>query len=341
MTQVKNVQNLSLSYRPLQLSGEAKYRYEVLIKYKLLREKGFSEREALDFLGVCRSTYYSWLRKFNEQCGNLQKKTTGLSNKSRRPHNFRQPKVITPTLVSHIHLKRQEEPMYGKEKIKRILEKDGVNVSVSTVGRVLKYLMDKGKIQNIHLMVKRKSTHIKSARRVRYAERIRKQKPEKPGQLIQIDHMVLNLYTGLHVKEFRAVDPTTRISISRIYRKADAKTAREFLKELIYELDFPIESIQVDGGSEFMGEFEDYCEEQGIKLYVLPPRSPKMNCYVERANATYRYEFWNVYELPETLEETRKLLKQFEYKYNCERMHQSLNYLTPMAYYDSIREKVI
>ena len=39
--------------------------------------------------------------------------------------------------------------MSGKEKIKRELEKEGVNVSVSTVGRVLKYLMDKGKIQNI------------------------------------------------------------------------------------------------------------------------------------------------------------------------------------------------
>lgn len=32
--------------------------------------------------------------------------------------------------------------MYGKEKIKRELEKDNVFVSVSTVGRVLKYLME-------------------------------------------------------------------------------------------------------------------------------------------------------------------------------------------------------
>ena len=31
--------------------------------------------------------------------------------------------------------------------------------------------------------------------------------------------------------------------------------------------------------------------------HVLPPRSPKMNGYVERANETYRYEFWNVYEI--------------------------------------------
>ena len=88
-----------------------------------------------------------------------------------------------------------------------------------------------------------------------------------------------------------------------------------------------------------MGEFEDYCEQEQIKLYVLPPRSPKMNCYVERANETYRYEFWNVYEIPDTIEEARKLLRKFEYKYNCERMHQSLNYLTPMEYYYKLKEK--
>lgn len=73
-----------------------------------------------------------------------------------------------------------------------------------------------------------------------------------------------------------------------------------------------------------MGEFEEYCKEQGIKLYVLPPLSQKMNGYVERANETYRYEFWNVYEIPDTIEETRKLLKQYERKYNFERMLKAL-----------------
>lgn len=92
-----------------------------------------------------------------------------------------------------------------------------------------------------------------------------------------------------------------------------------------FELDFPIKSVQVDGESEFRGEFEEYCYEQGIKLYVLLPSSPKMNGYVEGANEIYRYEFWNVYEIFNTIEEARKLLKKYEIKYNCERMHQSLN----------------
>lgn len=86
-------------------------------------------------------------------------------------------------------------------------------------------------------------------------------------------------------------------------------------------------------------QFEEYCKQEKIKLYVLPPRSPKMNCYVERANETYRYEFLNVYEIPDTIEETMKLLRKFEYKYNCERMHQSLNYLTPIEYYYKLKDK--
>ena len=228
--------------------------------------------------------------------------------------------------------------MYGKEKIKRELEKDGVFVSVSTVGRILTKLMKECKIQNIKTL-EGKNTGYRKEQRRRYAERIKKQKPESYGELIQIDHMVLNLYNGLHIKEFRAVDPTTRITVSRIYSSANAVNAREFLKEVIFELDFPIKSIQVDGGSEFMAEFEEYCEEQGIKLYVLPPRSPKMNGFVERTNRTYRYEFWNVYDIPDNIEDARKLHRKYERKYNCERMHQSLNYLTPMDYFYTLKEK--
>ena len=339
MTQVKDVRLLSESYRPFNITDEARYRYGCLIKYQRLREKGLSEKEALEIIEVKRSTLFNWKKKYKNRCGTIKMKTTGLENKSRRPHHFRISKIISQELISHILKIRQAEAMYGKEKIKRELEKDGVFVSVSTVGRILKYLMDKNKVQNIRNL-KSKNTGYRKEQRKRYAERIRKQKPNIPGELVQIDHMVLNLYNGLRIKEFRIVDPTTRISISRIFSSANAINAREFLKEARNELKFEIRSIQVDGGSEFMGEFEDYCKEQGIKLYVLPPRSPKMNGYVERANETHRYEFWNIYEIPDTIEEARKLLRKFEYKYNFQRPHQALNYLTPMEYYNNMTKNI-
>ena len=106
-------------------------------------------------------------------------KTTGLENKSCRPHNYRISKIISPQLVSHILKIRQVEPMYGKEKIKRELEKDGVFVSVSTVGRILTRLIKQDKIQNIKLLKKKNSD---KARTRKTQTLCRKNKKTKTGE---------------------------------------------------------------------------------------------------------------------------------------------------------------
>jgi len=51
-----------------------------------------------------------------------------------------------------------------------------------------------------------------------------------------------------------------------------------------------VKAIQVDGGSEFKADFEAACQARGIRLCVLPPRSPKLNGCVERGNRTHREE---------------------------------------------------
>ena len=45
MTQVKRVNELNLGDYPHNLTEEAKYRHDCIIKYKKLREKGFDEKE--------------------------------------------------------------------------------------------------------------------------------------------------------------------------------------------------------------------------------------------------------------------------------------------------------
>jgi len=59
---------------------------------------------------------------------------------------------------------------------------------------------------------------------------------------------------------------------------------------------FPIRAIQVDGGSEFEAVFEEACQRRNIKLFILPPRSPELNGYVERAHRTHSEEFYEVTE---------------------------------------------
>ncbi|MFH2104366.1 MAG: hypothetical protein ABIJ39_13535 [Chloroflexota bacterium] len=39
----------------------------------------------------------------------------------------------------------------------------------------------------------------------------------------------------------------------------------------------------------------DDCWQRHIQLFVLPPHSPKLNGYVERAHRTHQEEFYEVY----------------------------------------------
>ncbi len=53
-----------------------------------------------------------------------------------------------------------------------------------------------------------------------------------------------------------------------------------------------MKAIQVDGGSEFEATFEEECQKRGIRLFVLPARSPKLNGAVEQAHRTHTEEFY-------------------------------------------------
>ncbi len=95
---------------------------------------------------------------------------------------------------------------------------------------------------------------------------------------------------------------------------------------------FPVRTIQVDGGSEFMGEFEVACQAKGIRLFVLPPRSPKLNGAVERANRTHTEEFYECATAPPTVQGLGAAARDWERIYNTVRPHQALGYLTPLEF---------
>ena len=105
----------------------------------------------------------------------------------------------------------------------------------------------------------------------------------------------------------------------------------KFLREVIENAPFKVLSIQVDGGSEFMKEFEETCRELEIPLYVLPPAKPTYNGKIERSNRTFREEFYHDLK-EESIVGTRRELKKFVEKYNSFRPHNSLNGLTPLEY---------
>ncbi len=95
---------------------------------------------------------------------------------------------------------------------------------------------------------------------------------------------------------------------------------------------FPVSAIQVDGGSEFMADFEAACAARGILLFALPPRSPKLNGAVERAQRTHTEEFYECSFASPTVAQLGAELRDWEVVYNTVRPHQALGYLTPLEF---------
>ena len=99
-----------------------------------------------------------------------------------------------------------------------------------------------------------------------------------------------------------------------------------------------MKAIQVDDGAEFEAIFEEACQKRGIKLFVLPPRSPKLNGAVERAHRTHTEEFYEVTDSSFDLSELREELLEWERVYNTVRPHQALGYVTPLKFLEKQKE---
>ena len=268
---------------------------------------------------IARSTFYRWQSRYDPQ------HLSSLENRSSRPNQCRRPSW-TPDQVEAVRQAREAHPRWGKDKLAIVLKREGMDLSVSMIGRILATLKRRG------LLVEPVTARLRPQSRHARPYAVRKPKAyiaTAPGDLVQVDTMHLTPVPGVERRHFSAVDVVSRWSVTGVRATATAGTARDFLAELAARLPFPLRAIQVDGGSEFMAEFEAACQERAIALFVLPPRSPKLNGHVERANRTHRTEFWELYDGDLELPPLQQALRQWEQAYNHVRPHQALGYRTP------------
>jgi len=154
---------------------------------------------------------------------------------------------------------------------------------------------------------------------------------DRPGALVQLDTLTITLQPGVSIKQFTAYCPEARWTVAHASRRATSSAAATFLDNVLAEMPFPITALPVDGGSAFMADFETARQDRQ-PLFVLPPKSPKLDGAVERANDSWRYEFYAVYDLPDTLAELNPLIDRFQHPYNNFRPHGALQGLTPAQY---------
>lgn len=305
-----------------------KSRQDKINQWETLKREGVSDETCKKFTGISRATYYRYKKDIN-------KLNQGFPPPSKRPKRLNKPRwgEAEKQLVLRI---RRENPTYGKEKIAVIIARDfGKKISTSTVGRIMKLLFAKGMI-------------VKSASAPRFKRKRNFQKKHaklwqykdyslmKLGESVQIDHMTVTK-NGICVKHFQAWERKSKYIHAQIYSNAKATSAKKFLMELIKVAPFKIKSIQVDGGSEFMADFEQACKDLDIPLFVLPPAKPKYNGGVERGNRIFREEFYNLPTLiADSIGELRYWLNKAVEKYNNYRPHYALKGLTPMIYINNV-----
>ena len=310
----------------VELSKRARQRLKWFDYYN---SRAHNVRLTCRYFGISPQTFYRWKRRCNPH------RLESLEERSHRPKHLRQP-TYSAELVEAVLKLREEYPRWGKDKLVVLLQREGFNCSTSMVGRILHKLKERG------VLKEPVPNHISARRRQwQHPYAIRKPKEyvaKKPGDIVEVDTLDLRPLPGVILKHFTARDVISRWDVLEAHSRATSNTASGFIDVLLKRIPFPIKAIQVDGGSEFQDAFERECQRRGIKLFVLPPRLPKLNGGVERAHRTHSEEFYEVTESSFDLSELKDDLLQWERVYNTIRPHQAPRYVIPLKFLEQWKE---
>jgi transposase-like protein len=146
------------------------------------------------------------------------------------------------------------------------------------------------------------------------------------GEGVQMD--VKYVYeAGKRKFQFSVFDPFTLKYHFTVFPNKESKNSiKAFLKAEKY-FGFKILSVQTDNGSEFRGEFHSWLTKRNIPHYFIPKKSPWWNANVERVHRTIDDEYY---------QNTTRIWKtpyEWLHFYNFERIHLTLNGLTPHEKY--------
>ncbi|MGH9358246.1 MAG: integrase core domain-containing protein, partial [Terriglobia bacterium] len=301
----------------VELSREAHKRLQWFDYYQV---HGRNAALTCRYFGISRQTFYRWKRRYDSE------QLSTLEDHSHRPRRRRHP-TWTAEQAERVRRLREEYPRWGKDKLAVLLRREGWAVSVSMVGRILTFLRQRGALRApVVFRVKRRRG---TANRPWALRKPKDYAVEKPGDLVQLDTMDLRPAPGVILKQFTARDMVSRWDVIEVHHRATSTAAALFLDTLQRRLPFPLRALQVDGGSEFSAVFEQACQQRGLRLFVLPPRSPKLNGQVERANRTHTEEFYEITPCSLPITQLNQELQNWERTYNTVRPHQALGYFTP------------
>jgi transposase InsO family protein len=270
--------------------------------------KEFPNRKKLyEFLGIPKSTFYYWSKKYND--GGLE------ALKKKKPIAKNHPKMIQPAVIKRV-LDLRKDYQLGSWRIVWYLERyHAIKISESSVSRILR----KHNVNRLGKHASKRTLHTK-----RYAKLV-------PGHHVQVDVKFLIFYDkGSKVKRFQytAIDDATRIRALKIYSRHTQVNAIDFVDYVVSKFPFRINTIRTDNGHEFQAKFHWHVEDNGMRHQYIKPGTPQLNGKVERSHRTDQKEFYQLLSYTDDVDLNQKLA-YWENFYNFDRPHGAFNGKTP------------
>jgi transposase InsO family protein len=288
--------------------------------------RGQNARQTCRYFGISPQTFYRWKNRYDAY------DLTTLEEESRRPRVVRRSETPVKVIERILEL-REQYPRWGRDKLAVLLQREEISISGSTVGREMKKLKARGLLVEPENVRQAKLAR-KRRRKPRYAVRKPKgYKVEAPGDLVEVDTLRIRLIPNEERFHFSAWDLISKFTGVKVYKRQTSTAAAEFLHHLKTKFPFRIKAIQIDGGSEFMDQFEEACRRAKILLFLNRAHCPELNGGVERSNRTHREEFYEVEDVSLDIGEHNKQLARYEYRQNYIRPHRALDMQTPYEYY--------
>ena len=270
---------------------------------RLVREQGWSVRDAARHFGFTHSAVVKWLAKAKYLPQNSQL----ISTKSSRPDNS--PNALDPAIVRRILELRVEKDQCA-EIVHWRLKQEGIAVSISSVKRTLRR-------HGISKYSKWKKWHQYPPRPL----------PERPGFLVEIDAVHEGIPSD-RLSAYALIDVCSRWGYAEPAIRVNSRITTRFVRNAVKQAPFSFKTIQTDHGSEFSKWATKIIEHNGMEHRHTRVRTPTDNGHVERFIRTLQDEC--LHRIPRTFIAWQKEIPEFIRYYNEERPHMGLNFKTPM-----------
>ena len=298
---------------------------------KSLAKRDYSIKRACEALNISRSTYYYQLKQEQSKDNTKSSVYSGIPAFDENGNKISEQEMIE--LVKEYTAKY---PYYGYRMITNyIRSKEGVIVNHKRIYRIM---------QELDLLQE------KNRPKPEEYNRSQQHEIDGPNQMWQLDMVQWYLdSTGNWVYMFDIMDVYTREIVGyHMSLRCRTDEALAALEEALENRDVDDVILRTDNGVQFRSrDFQNYLnkldKEDDIKVNHerITVDTPKENAYIESFHGTLKKE--EIYYTPtyENILDCKSSVDQYIEEYNQERLHSSLDYLTPREFVKQIESGII